>query len=341
MARVLVYFNALKRGKRPSFEQRLSDRHRYLVHYPTVLRANAYTTRRTMGSVELMQRLATCFILYWKSFFHDVLLVDVQTTAFLTGFLFLFRKKPKIAVYHFNILHRRTGLWLVLGRLFFRRIDLFIVRNRHDVRIASELYRISPERFVFYPYVRRMPTSGEPSRKYLSDDNPFIISFGNHARDYDTFFRAVENSPYKAIVVTREWAIRDLLAPRNVSVFHNIPSDELDRLVSKCRFSVFTFTGQEPSCGHICVVTSLMLGKPVIASNWMSMDDYVREGENGLLCKLHDPDDLRKKIEELWQNEELYTRLSIGARRWATKYTDPESLARWMDKTIEQLVPTK
>jgi glycosyltransferase involved in cell wall biosynthesis len=343
MAKVLVYHNFYRPGAKLTFEQSPSKIHKYVVQKLGILFVNPYrTNKKHMSLVEFIKRFSVCVILFWRSFFYDVLILDVQTVGLIMGALLWFRKKPKVLIIHFNLLRRRKGIWLSISRLFFQRIDHFIMHSQFDLEYTSELYRLPLNHFSFYPYTRRIPAMGMPDPKYISEQNiPYILSFGVNARDYKTFLKAVESIDHRIIIVARKHNLEGLVIPDNVRVFYNIPLEELDKLTSMCRFTVFIFDGSELSCGQISIVTSLMLGKPVICTDCTAVSDYVADGINGLLVKLGDAVDLRNKMLKLCSDQLLYDRLSSGAYKWAERYTDPEAIQKYTDDIVSQLVPGK
>lgn len=340
MAKVLVYHNFLKPGEKPVFLPKQSNVHHYVFQKLGILYANPYVVKKKhMGLIEFVKRFLVCVILFWRSFFYDVLVLDVHTVGLIMGGLLLFRSKPKVLILHFNLLRRRRGFWLFISRLFFKRIDGFIMHSQYDIKYTAELYKLSLDRFTFYPYVRKMPTVGTPEKKYLPFNNePYILSYGVNARDYKTFLAAVNELDLKVIVVAREHNLTDLVIPENVRVFYNIPLKELDKLVSKCMFTVFTFDGSELSCGQISIVTSLMLHKPIICTECTAVENYVTDEVNGLLVKIRDVEDVRNKIVKLADSKDLQNKLSAGAKDWAMQNTNPSAIQFMVDNLITTLV---
>jgi len=341
MAKVLIFNNTQRRDINPLITQSASKSHNYNIVNPGKLYANPYHCKKKhMGLFEFIKRILLCMVLFWESRNYDVLILDTTITGILMSLLLFFKRKPKIVISHFNVLRRRGFLGKWIGRLLFKRIDHCFVHSGTDIEIAVDLYCLPKEHLSFRPFVRlTAPAHGEPNNVYLSgDQKPFILSYGVNARDYKTFFRAIEGTDLSAIVVARDYNLAGLDIPDNVRTFCNIPLAECDRLVGKCLFTVFTFDGSEPSCGQISIVTSFMLGKPTICTDIAGVRDYVSDGENGLLVKLGDVDDLRNKILKLTHDKELYNHLSAGARAWARQYSDPRALQKTVDDLVTRLV---
>jgi glycosyltransferase involved in cell wall biosynthesis len=162
-----------------------------------------------------------------------------------------------------------------------------------------------------------------------------------NGRDYKTFLESVEGVSRQVIVVARKHNLEGLAVPRNVRPFFNIPLEELDKLTSMCDFTVFTFDGTELSCGQTSIVTSLMLGKPVICTYCTGTSDYVTNGVNGLVVEMGNAVDLRDKILKLCRERQLYERLSAGALEWVQKYADPDAIQEYTDNIVSRLVASK
>lgn len=288
---------------------------------------------------DVLHRTIACIVLSFRWRKYDVLIVDSSVTALLLSLLSMGSKgNRKLVINNFNVPRRRTGLWRWIERLLFHRVDFFFAHSRRDIPLASELYNIEEQRLAFRPIVRTKPTSGNASVKYLFEDKrPFVMSYGGNARDYTTFFEAIEGTNLNAIVVARQYNIKDLRAPDNVRVFCNIPLAECDKLVRECEYTVFTFDGSEPSCGQVSIVTSFLLGKPVICTDWVGIADYVSDGINGMLVKMSDVKDLRTKMVELFENQQLRSRLSAGASLWARDNCDISAAQSKVDDLVTKL----
>ncbi len=340
MARALIFSNFLTKGKGSVLAPEHSVLHEYNSVGPGHWRANSYSPKKHIGIIDLMKRLMACLMLRVKCKRYDVLFADSTITGLLMSVLFLFGKgSRKLVIGSFNVPRHRKGVWKWLAGRLFRKVDHFIVHSSYDIQLAAKLYDLPSEHFTFWPFVREYPTTGDPKDTYLFEDNsPFILSFGGNARDYRTFFEAIQGTDLKAVVVAREYNLEGLSIPANVRAFCNIPLNECDKLASKCLFTVFSFDGSEPSCGQISIVTSFMLGKPTICTNLAGVQDYVKEYENGLFVRINDADDLRRKMLKLANDQQLQNILAAGARNWAIQNTDPAALQHNIDNIVTALV---
>jgi len=339
VAKVLIFNNFLRDGQKSILHPIDSRTHDYHSVGPGRWQANPYARRRHIQIGDLFRRVAACIHLYMMWRRYDFLIVDSAITAFFLSMLsFCGKGRRALIVASFNVPRRRKGFWRHVAKIAYRKVDHFFVHSRFDIQLSSRMYGLPEERFTFRPFVRKAPATGRPARRYLFEDNrPFVLSYGANARDYQTFFQAVGGADVSAIAVGRDFSFSGLSVPENVRIHANIPLEACDKLVGESLFCVFTFDGSEPSCGQISIVTALMLGKPVICTDWVGVHDYISDGENGLLVKMKDPEDLRRKMMLLISNKDLYERLCVGARAWAAENTDASAVQKMVDDLITRL----
>ena len=334
--KILVFNNALKNGEKLNFVPEVSA-HTYECIGPS-WRAGMYGKRKHINIRDLIKRFGSGLLLAWKAKVYDVLIVDSAITAFIVTPVLFFARKPKILISSFNVPRHRKKIWRIVGKLIFIRVNLFIVHSRYDIRYANLIYSIPESKFVFMHFVRGNPAAGRPHGEYGQKETPFVLSFGGNARDYRTLLAAVDGIKIPVVIVAREYNLKGLVVPSNVSVNFNIPLDECDRLVDCCSFAVFTFDGSEPSCGQISIVTAFMQHKPVICTDCPGVRDYITDGVNGLLVSMGDMVELREKIELLCNDPVLYSTLVQGAKNWANSYATQEAAQSNMEGAVSKLL---
>jgi glycosyltransferase involved in cell wall biosynthesis len=75
----------------------------------------------------------------------------------------------------------------------------------------------------------------------------------------------------------------------------------------------------------ISIVEAMAHGKPVISSNIGGMLSIITDEKNGLFFEVGDPDSLSDQMKRLWSDDELYARLSEGARKTYEEQMSPEA----------------
>ncbi|UCE98817.1 MAG: glycosyltransferase family 4 protein [Planctomycetota bacterium] len=345
MGRVLFFSNFVSSSKkRPIMIPCQHTKHVYDIIGPGRWRidpSSTYSKKKRLGIKEILLLLIACGKVWIRSISrYDVLITSgCWTVLLLGGYSYVMKGKRKLVAASFNVPKRRHRLWRVLTRLLIRKIDIIYVHSKYDIGLINSLYGFPQSKIRFYPLVRPKPQQGKSLDEYrFSDSREYIISFGGSGRDYKTFFEAISGTDLSALVVASKRNLKGLAIPDNVKVLYNIPLEECDKLVDECKFAVFALDGSEPSCGQTCIVTSLMLGKPVICTDWVGTRDYITEGKNGLLVQIRNPVELKEKMLKLANDSDLYKTLSTGAIQWATEYTDPFKVQSHIDMTVTQVL---
>ncbi|MBN2469065.1 MAG: glycosyltransferase [Deltaproteobacteria bacterium] len=96
-----------------------------------------------------------------------------------------------------------------------------------------------------------------------------------------------------------------------------VEHSELTRLIGEASVCIVPFH-DVPDLAQtypVKIIEYLAQGKPVVASNIAGISRLLHDGENGLLFKAGDPQDLVAKIALLYEDAELRTRLSENAAR--------------------------
>ncbi len=81
----------------------------------------------------------------------------------------------------------------------------------------------------------------------------------------------------------------------------------------------------------MCVLESLACGTPVVSFNCESgPSEMIKQGENGLLVKNQDFDDLTLKMNTFVQENTLYVRCKTNAVASVDKFEDGHIKAKWL-----------
>lgn len=94
---------------------------------------------------------------------------------------------------------------------------------------------------------------------------------------------------------------------------------------------VFLFPSR--SEGLPCAVSEAMLaGLPIVASDISGINDLIVSGQNGLLVPAGSPSELLKVMFEIYNDNELRRKISVGATYYAKKELSPEKeIAAWQE----------
>lgn len=167
--------------------------------------------------------------------------------------------------------------------------------------------------------------------------NPFleavrgkVIAGGNNNRDYETLLLAADGLPFEVHIFSSDfYAKKPNSVPANVHVHDYVPLESLYEILRAAQFVVLPLKPTFLSPGTATAALSIGFGKPVVASDFPCLHDYVRNGENGILVKHGDARSLRKAILELYENKTLQHQMSLNSKNIS------DSLDAIAEKTLE------
>jgi hypothetical protein len=135
--------------------------------------------------------------------------------------------------------------------------------------------------------------------------------------------------------VARPENFAGLELPQHVRTLHGIPFSQSMNVVAHSRMTVVPLKGSQIPCGHVTVVSGMLLRKAVVATNSAGITDYVIDGWNGLLCEPNSAEDLAKKIQTLWEAPETALRLGENGFRFATEHCSETMASEDMSSLLQ------
>jgi glycosyltransferase involved in cell wall biosynthesis len=152
-------------------------------------------------------------------------------------------------------------------------------------------------------------------------NQPYVSAVGGNARDYVTLLgaaRLLRNIPM--VWVVRPENVAGLELPPHVHVLRNISYPHAMNVVAHSRLTVVPLKDSRVPCGHVTLVSGMLLRKAVVATNSAGVIDYVTDGWNGLLCEPHSATDMAEKICTLWDKPETARILGENGFRFASEH---------------------
>lgn len=254
----------------------------------------------------------------WELADADVAVTPLATIFPLAARL---RRRPRVVLlsYHLVATYDRSGR----GR---RRLLAASVRSAAAVACISQVGR---DRLV-------ERTGAEPERVHTAplgvderfwrpapppERDGFVLTVGRDlARDYETFCRAVEALPTRAVLVGKQANLDGVRVPRNVEVRLDISPAEVRELYAGASCVVVPIRGEgyrfgTENSGTIALLEASASGRPVIVTERAYLSDYVRAPETALTVPPEEPDALRAAIERVLADRTLGVSLGLSARR--------------------------
>lgn len=202
-------------------------------------------------------------------------------------------------------------------RLSAMSVDRFLVWARHEVRDYAEEFGIPESKFAYVPFHITLEDYAFDIR-----DDGYVFAGGNGDRDYKVLVEAVRGTDIPVFIATTD---RSLLAgmdiPPNVTV-KGVSHEEFRECMAACTIAVVPMRGGLlHSGGQQTFLNSMFLGKPTVVVGARVADGYIEDGVNGRVVDYGDVQGLRETLRELWDSEQLRTRLGQAGRDFADTRT--------------------
>jgi len=112
---------------------------------------------------------------------------------------------------------------------------------------------------------------------------------------------------------TKKLGVRDRVIFTDAVPYANVPYLIGLATVATAPFPSTSVTDQSKLMSPHKVLEYMVIGKPIVASAVGGMENYIKDGETGLLCKPDDVADLKEKIVYLLENSKVRDRLAKNA----------------------------
>lgn len=214
-----------------------------------------------------------------------------------------------------------------------QEIDKFVVHNRCEAERYSRWLNIPEERFEFVPLQRP-----ETPRQYEEDlENPFIFATGSGQRDYGTFFEAVKKLNVPTVVAPGRHAVEGLTVPPQAKVRFDVTRADLDRLGEQALINVIPMTTNGVTGGTVTIVEAMRKGYAIIATRRSGVEDYITDGETGLLVEPYSVEAMAEAIDRLWKDPDLRHRLGKAAYKFAAENCSDEAAGANLGRILDRV----
>lgn len=267
-----------------------------------------------------------------------VLLTHDPSLAFWCAtFASLLGMKTVIFAHAFNFSVTPTGLKLAMFKRAFRRINHFAVFSESEQELYSRTFGIDRARFDFVHWGVNPPIVARPEVPMIAGE--YVSAVGGNSRDYQTLIEAARLLPsIKFALVVRPENLLGLKLPTNVVVHTNIPFGDAMNILSHSSLTVIPLDRTDAPCGHVTIVAAMYLGAPVVATRSVGIDDYVVNGETGIVVEPKSPSSMADAISRLLNDNLLRERIARDAKAFAEQNCSEASVAAHFRKWLKGCV---
>lgn len=289
---------------------------------------------------------------------YDALVVGYPSHS-VVWFGKLLSRKPVIfdalcTMYEGVVLSRQSRGFLGLRGLYIRFIDWLSVKCADTVLVESEAQRkFFVEKFGFSTKYKVVYTGADPE-VFLIDplikkrDNFTVLFRGKFLPEAGIQHimksaKILEERGVNFLIIGNGWLEKELrimnqeLGLKNLELItENLSNDDLRKAMLSCHISLGQFANHERlsrTIPHKCY-ESLALGLPYLSAQAAGVSEILKSGENCLMCKPADAQDLADKILYLKNNPDLLRELGENGHKLFYEKFTPKILAGEIIKLV-------
>jgi glycosyltransferase involved in cell wall biosynthesis len=220
------------------------------------------------------------------------------------------------------------------SRLIWSRVDVYILHIR-EVSSLRDNYGIEGSKCEYVPFkINHL----ERLQQIRCVDGDYIFTGGKSRRDFDTFCAAMNDLPYRAIILTPQrsesayhgTAFDAATAPSNVEVIHDDgTSASWNRYIAESKFVVFCISPDTISASGVgAYLVAMALRKCVIITECPATRGILTSGREAVIVPPRDPHALANAIRRVSEDEEFRQTVAECGYQYAIGLGDRADLVR-------------
>lgn len=229
-----------------------------------------------------------------------------------------------------NPLKRRFLRWNIVNA------DAVVTYSQTQIALWASTLNVPQESMTFLPYTIDLPFYRLPVR-HDPPARPYVLSVGRDTgRSFETLVQAMEGLGLELKLVTLPYLLKrvDITRPW-IEVVEHLPYPDLLRLYAGAAFVVIPLkSGTTHASGIRGLFEALALGRAVIATRSLVLEEYVPEGQGVTYVSSNDPVALRTKIAELANDKDARDHMAHAGQQLITSSF---GMTRFIDP-FEQLI---
>lgn len=277
-------------------------------------------------------------VAYFRSFFHDAVIAYSSQVGLPLAFLFrLTGRRTPLVVFDVESLGRVGAGWrLGVARFAARRFDRLVYaasrqRGYYERRFPDLVARARFVPIGIGEYPRRRPDVD-------AGDGP-IVAPGHHGRafrDWATLLKAHAALADRAPLLIAGRSDLPEEERGGVPLHANVrfapfaPAPVFQERIEDAPFVVVPLPEREHSLGQLTVLFCMAMGRAVIATRVMGVEDYIEDGVTGLLIPPGDPEALGEAMGALWADRARCAAMGRAAYdRYRERFNDRRMGEDW------------
>jgi glycosyltransferase involved in cell wall biosynthesis len=215
----------------------------------------------------------------------------------------------------------RGGDWYLTRGIVGRRIISYVIRNSYTIfvqteKIRREILREFPKKNIIV-----VPNGVELKKKPASRDKVVFVGNLIERKGVEFLIMAMKGVDAELLIVGNG-PMRprlEVMSRDNIKFVGKVMSHEVERYMRQGKIFVLPSVRGEGLPNVI--LEAMSMGLPIVATNIAGIPDVIEHGKTGFLVEPGDPEQLRKYIKRLLENDKLRERMSRNCLEKVKKYS--------------------
>jgi glycosyltransferase involved in cell wall biosynthesis len=247
------------------------------------------------------------------------------------------RRKCHVVLYtKWRVPCSRAVRWLRRREYLFasRLLDRFVTLSCRQADMHAQTWGVPREKFAVLPYHPTVDPTG-----IIVSDGDYVFAGGDDEKDYRTFLEAVDGLPCKVVIAAlHRHHFEGLKIPGNVEILTATPKQFFD-LMAGARIVVVPLLDGAVRGGEQTFLNAMLLGKPVIVLSSCGADEYIVNGESGVVLRPGDAGGLHGALTRMLEDAVLRQNFAVRAKATVCAFTPRaycEALLRLIDECVRE-----
>jgi glycosyltransferase involved in cell wall biosynthesis len=289
-------------------------------------------------------------VAFFASFRYDVVVAYSSQVGLPLALLFrLFRRRqPRLVVFDVETFGRPAGgLKLALVRFALPAIDHVVYASTGQREFYEQTLPEILERSTHIPIGIGPYEKNQPFEAAATSD--LIVAIGKHDRRFRDWavllkaFSEVSDRARLLIVGRSDIPAEDrngVAIPPNVTMLPYMPIEQLAAQVEGARFAVLPLPERNQSLGQLSILFLMAMGKAVVATRVIGVEDYLDENVTGLFYAPGDASELAQCMKKLLDDSEAVVEMGRKARSDVLEKFSDKAMGRAWERCLMKVVGT-
>ena len=284
-----------------------------------------HVAKKSQSKIKDLSRYIKYFIIPFYVFLHRSSVLNLIAWQQFYGILFAFychlfhvKKTTHLVILTFMYTPKKSFLgkiyrWFMHYAVCNEYVDQIVCFSEKERTWYKEEFGFNDRKIAYLPVaVKKIPKfdTSITLEKY-------VFTAGHSGRDLDFVIRSLNNTEYKLVVAD---SMTTETPSENVTIDTKSTGTVMLEIMAHCYCFVTPLKSKLKSAGHLMSLQAMQMGKPVICTDSDGMRPYIIDGYNGFFIE-NTKEDLLSALKRLYQDHELYNRMSKNAMQTYGDYS--------------------